>query len=338
MSIDYLGLVKRAGEITWRYKFLWLLAVLAIFTEGVGSNAYISIPSSPTSTIAPEATPSPEPADYERNLSIEAKYSRLKQEFLSSGLVRAAEDTASYNTAVALALLTLTLSGSLLLILLLYVSYSAKAGLIIAVGKIETDHPPTFAEAFHLGRRFGWRLFGFYLLLGIAFVVLVGILAAPIITLIILAGGNVGVTVLAVLVGLGVLLIVVVAVLYLSVLLRVIEREIVLADRGFIKAFQAAHRLLWRFPGQYLIIWLIAFGISLIAALAVFLPVLLVGIVLFGLGVVAYLSANVVGAIVFAIPAALALLALMIFARALGFTFESTYWTLGYRALHGASK
>jgi len=338
MSINYLGLVKRAGEITWKHKFLWILAVLAIFTEGVGSGSYVSLPSSPAPTTAPEGTPNQEPSNYERNLSVEAKYSQLKQEVLASGLVQAAEDTASNNAAMALALLILTLAGSLLLIILLYLSYSARAGLIVAVEKIEKDHPPTFREAFHLGRHFGWRLFALYLLVGIAFAALVGILAVPIIVLVILAGGNIGAIVLAILLGFGALLIIVLIGLYLSFLMRVVEREIVLANQRFVKAFQAAHHLLWRYPGQYLIIWLIALGINLAGALALFLPAFLVGIVLFGLGLLVYFGTSVVGTIIFAIPAGLVFLALMIFIRTLIITFESTYWTLGYRALLGETK
>lgn len=341
--MDYGAILRRAWQITWTYRFLWILGLLAMFTEGGGGGGFgggnFNIPTLPSSDREQREDTAlllPLPALIALPGRLRAAAPALQAEFDPEQLAEWFEDFFA-NAEQYLPLFLLGAFLALVLVLALtYISLAAKAGLILSVAALETKQTALgFGNAWHAGCLYVWRLWGLLLLIFLLMAVGIAIAAAPLIAAAVMSAGSdspaplVGALVLF----LVLLLVFIPIAFYLSLLEKLASRRIVLAERGILDALGEAHGIVKRKLGPALITLLLNIGLGLGYSIALMLPLLLVGVVLVGIGAAIYAAAHLVGVIIYAILAGGLLLAALFFVSGVFTAFISTYWTLAYRAL-----
>lgn len=305
--MDYGKVLSRAWEITWRWKVLWILGFLASLASGAsgGTNFY--------------------------------SFGGQDIERWSNGL----QNPAITATIIAI-VIALACVGFLIAIALWVASIMARGGLIAGVQQVEDTGSTSFREAWQVGRKRFWTLFGIGFLVALPIIVLVLVLAVAA-ALLIAAGvqwqGNVGSTG-GLIIALGVMcggalccgLVILTAIL--GVIQVYADRAAILEGLGWIDAFKRGWGVLKANFGPTIVLWLIflviglVFGVvvaSVVAAIAVPLvavfsqtdpgPWILVPLIVGGL------IAMVIGALI----------------QSVFQTFSSAVWTLAYRQMSAAA-
>lgn len=329
--MDYGQLISRAWYYTKRYRFLWWLGLLAMFTEGgsFGSNFgnLGNLPSSST----PNNTPTPVPNT--STTSFIQRIPRVLGTSTTDPLANAFDYIHQFIILNWVFLLIIFFLSIIVVFGVLYISYSAKAGLILSVDTLEkSEQPLGFRPAYRAGRHFAWRLFGLNMLIGLIIFLMLLVFAAP--TLILLTINQSTITVIiAVLIGLIALIAFVIGIIYFSLVVKLAERILVLHDSRIVKSLEDGRVLFRHQRSHVLITWLIPMALAIAAGLVILLGLLIVGAILFGIGLAVYVVANSVGAIIYGIIAGLALIAALLVTQGAFTAFVSAYWTLSYRAM-----
>jgi hypothetical protein len=324
--MDYVQILRRAGEITWRYRVLWVFGIiLALVSGGGGGGGFRGYSFSGGDFPGPRGDfPVP----------------RMPEEVMS-GLIAA---------AVALACL-----GLILLVVFTIARYVATSALIRLVNDYEAvGERRSVGQGFRLGwSRSSFRLFLIDLLIGIpaaiVFLLLLAIAAAPLLLWVTdsEAAGIVG-TLAAIGLFIVILLLIIVASAVLVLLRHFFQRACVLEERGVIDSIREGYGLIRRRLKDVLIMWLIMIGVGLGLGIVTFIVTLLLlalGAVFGGVpGVLAGLLASTVsegalpwliGAVV-GLPIFLLVVAVpSLFLGGLIEVFKSSVWTLAYRAVRG---
>lgn len=304
--MDFGKVLSRAWQITWRWKILWVLGFLASLGQGWGN-------SSPT-------------------------YQFSGQEFDMQGW-QFQEPPEAIWAAISGFVLVLVCVFFILAIVLWVVSIIARGALIAGVVQVEDEGKTSFGQAWAVGFRRFWTLFGLSILAALPLIVLV-ILGAILFGI----GIATGVSLLEVQEAAGVGTIVASS-LFLACLLccglivlgvvldqiRVYgERAAILEGLGWIDAFQRGWQVIRENLGPTIVLWVIFLVLGLvIGAIAVGLGLLLITpfLVLVGvsdesvLSFVPFLCGGLIGLILFALV------------RSVVTTFVSASWTLAYREL-----
>lgn len=342
--MDYFGFVKRAYEITKKYRFIWWLGLLAMFAEGgAGSNFYnFNSTSLPTdlfdSKIQEESTPTPVPVLDEPSTATVQKEPPSVALAENTGRVLGdsvfAEDfffTTGVGIAVTMATIILFL---LVAFVVIYVSHSARAGLILSVQKLEEEKKELgFAGGFRAGRPFAWRLVGLRILIALIVLSYFMIIGVPITLLALFAPWMVAL-IIGLLIGIPALILLIPFIIYLGLIDLVGSREIVLKQKDIIDSIKDSHRLLHRKLGPAVVSWLVSVLIGIVYSFALLVAILVVGGVLFLVGFLFYLAVPIV-AVIYAVIIGLAVFAALFIIAGIFTGFVSTYWTLAYRALSG---
>lgn len=300
-------ILGRAFEIVRRYPLLWLLGILLALTSGsgAGSNANLTLGNGPMVSIGPG-------------------------------------EVAAILSVLALLLCAAFLVGILLTVL----RYIAEAALIRSVDQIEeAGLAPGVGQAFGLG--WSWRTVRLFLIdllitipFAIAAVVLVLLALSPLFLMVI---DSDAVRVCAGLMTVGTVLVailfIVVAATVIGVLKRFIWRAAVLNNQGVVEAFGMGWSLVRQRWQDVSLIWLLMFGIALLYGLAM-IPITLLagGVALLVGGGLAVLVRRVTESAVLAILAGgpiglLLFLGPLLLVGGLYLAYESTVWTLAYRAV-----
>jgi hypothetical protein len=331
--MDHMQVLRRAWELTWRYRVLWVFGIILALTTSRGGNNGVQYNLGRQDLAAPGGPffgPGTPP--------------RIPAEIVSTLI------------AVGIGLACLVL---VLVVISLVLRYVAETALI----RLVDDHEATgerrrVGEGFRLGwSRTAWRLFLIDLVIGVpvvlVFVVLFLVALAPLLlwTTRSNTAGAVGTVVTIGMVFLFVLLAIVAAVV-LTLLVRFFRRACALDGLGVIESIQHGFGLVRDHFRDVAIMWLIMVGVSLGVGVAMFLAVILLialGLLAGGVpallaggltslvagGAVPWIVAAVVGAPVFL----LVLILPMLFLGGLIEVFKSSVWTLTYRqlrALEGA--
>ncbi len=287
-----------------KYRALWYLGILAALAEGGGGVG-----------------------NYYNSSSSFSNTSNTMQSSMNKLADWVSGNRAEF-TVIVLAIFIISL-------ILLFVSYSAKAGLIYSIGKAESeDEKPEFHSAFHTGQNYFWRFVGLTLLVALMIFAIVFVLAGLVATLIILVA-SVSLWFLIIVIPVGLLLIlgIIVMAAYLSWILQFGYREIVIKNKKIIAAFSAARELVHHHFANVILAWLIQAALSLAAGIGLALIALIVGGVLFAIGVGIYFAGGFAAVIAFGAPAALAYIALILLISGIINAYFSTYWTLIYNKL-----
>jgi hypothetical protein len=306
--MDYAKVLKRAWEITWRWKVLWILGFLASLGSGGGGGGGANY-----TTGSEDWSQSPWPAEM------------LGPEFWAA------------IAGVVLGLLCLFL---LIAIALWVVSIIARGGLIAGVQQVEDEGSTSFRQAWRVGVSRFWTLFGLAILAAIPLIL------AGVIMVIALAAGifaSVGVSDFSeALTGGGILTTLlcggvfccglVILGLVLDQIRTYGERAAVLEGLGWIDAFKRGWQVLKDNLGPTIIFWLIFFALGLVIAAVV------VAVTVAVAAPIVLVAANwEPGPWLVAPICCGGLLAFIVFALigAVVETFKSSTWTLAYREMTG---
>lgn len=341
--MEYGRIVKRAVEITWKHKVLWIFGVAAALFglgrggghRGAGGLQYVfsgtdlerwrrAMPMMPPGLPGAPRFGLPLPA--------------------WQGLI-----------PIALGLLAIALIvGLALLIVGLIVRYTSLGALVGMVNEVEEAEHTSFQS----GLRQGWarmlRLLAIDLLIGLGvFVVALALLVLVVAGALITIGPAVGLAgfvelgglakamgiLWGVVVGLGFLLLFILIALALAAAVTLIRefafRACVLEKKGVWEALSSGLALLRSHLREALLMWLVLLGIGLLVGL-VLVPLALVGGVggLLGPAFLAFkLSRSWPMAMLAAAPFLLVLVPLSILVGGVYLTFQSAVWTLTYREL-----
>jgi membrane-anchored glycerophosphoryl diester phosphodiesterase (GDPDase) len=304
-AMDYGWVLKRAWEITWKFKGLWVLGILASCSSGGGGGGGGGGSSGARTQIGPDSDP--------RFLEIQRWIESIPPE---TWIV----------IAIVVAAVILVLG-----LVFLVLGVIGQGGLIAGFNQVEDSGTVTLAEAFRLGTANFWRLLGVRIVFWLAGVLLA---IALVVAAILVAIGTLGIGLLC-LVPLLCVLIPVGAIVGVYVTLTqvaLVTEHLTVGD-----AFRRSWQVLKENLGPVIVIGLIVLFGSLIIGLllalpliAAVLPVALVlalggdqatttGLVMAGLCLVVYLP-------------------VMIVANGALQTYVSGVWTLAYRQWTGRAK
>jgi hypothetical protein len=303
--MDYGKVLSRAWEITWRWKVLWILGFLASLGSGMGSGSNVY---------------SSNGEDWNR-----WGYKLSGPEFLP---------------AIVSVLIALACLAFLVGIALWVISVMARGGLIAGVQQVEDESSTSFLQAWRVGRKRFWTLFGINVLAAIPLFILVLILVTLSITGIVAAGmtadsADKPVAVLSILVSTlfcggtlccGLILVGIV----MGQIQIYADRAAILEGLGWIDAFKRGWQVLKENIGPTFVLWLIFLVIGLIIG-----AVIAAGLMAVALPFVAIFRNIEPGAWLIAPICCGGLLAMIVFAllSSIVQTFTSATWTLAYREL-----
>jgi len=326
--MDHLKVLKRAWELTWRYRALWVFGIiLALTTSRGGGNggAQYNLSGDDLAFLGngfaiPEAPPPPE---------------LIAQ--MVGGLI-----------AVGIALACLVV---LLIVVATIARYVSETALIRMVDDHEeTGEKRGVGQGFRMGwSRSAWRLFLIDLLIGVplvvAFILLFLLALAPLLLWATDsdAAGAVGTVISVGLIFLFILLAIVVAIV-VTLLMRFFHRACVLEELGVIEAIKRGFSLVREQLSAVAVMWLIMLGVGIgLAVVMIIAVILLVLLATVLAGIPALLAGGlanlafegpvpwIVGAAV-GIPIFLLVIVIpTLFLGGLIEVFKSSVWTLTYR-------
>jgi hypothetical protein len=342
--MDYGKIIGRAWEITKKYRWLWWLGLLALWAEGFATaptnmfdsnNGIVPTDQTNQSDLFQRFMPAT-PASGDQSASIFNLFPKIHAAsdaaITNAQYKEEMQKIATYfadNIWIAALIIIFMIAIGLLIA---YISYSAKAGLILSVKNIEaTKKELGFKKAYHEGRDYVWKLFGqdvvVGLIIGFAFALLALLCFLPWI---------ISPTDSSILYGilLGVILILpaIVATIYIGILLKTASRAIVIDKMGIFDSIAHSQKIVRNNLGNVIVLWLIQVGISLAVSLILMLFVFFIVIIMVLAGAISALASPLLGAVIISILL-VAIIAALLFASGVFNTFLSSYWTLTYRAL-----
>lgn len=299
--MDIFGIFKRAWEITWKYKGLWVLGILANCSGGNGGGS--------------------------GNAGRNVEYRLSGDDFPQfQQWVDSVPDEAwtSIGIGIAVALLLLAL-------LVLVLSTIGNGGLIAGFGMADSNQPVTLGRAFREGGKFFWKLLAIQVIPVILSLLLIVPLFIGSATVGVLTAG-VGLLCLAPL-----LCLIVPAGILVTIYIQLTQIALVNDDLSIGQAFSRAWELVRAQPGNILIMALVLGIGNFIAGLALAAPFFLMAIPFLISAVgsadaasVANFSTLLIGSLVY--------LPILILLSGILRTFITGTWTLTYREMTTASE
>lgn len=302
--MDYGKLLRRAWEITWRWKILWVLGLLVSLGQG-GSNFQMNY-----SYGSPEEMP-----DWLRDLVMWRPAPELLALLIGLGCLA---------LLVGLALWV--------------VGIIARGGLIAGVWQVEEEGATSFLRSWRVGVRRSWSLLGIAVLTFLPLLIVVLGIFLLAVAVAVAAGGVGGRRALPPLTGLlccgGPLLVcgTILGAIVLAQIRIYAENAAILEGLGWIDAFRRGWQVLRDHLGPTLVIWAIFFGIGIV------LVFILLGIAApFGIPIAALVGSSDPSTWPWAliVTGGLVLFVVGLFARSVLQTFSTATWTLAYRELTG---
>ena len=308
--MDYGKILKRAWEITWRWKILWILGFLAALGNGGGGGS-----SGGTSSYSGSGD------EWGRWFG----HTYYEPEF-TAGIIAA---------IVGIGCLALIIG-----IAIWVVSVIARGGLIAGVQQVEEEGQTSFKSAWRAGARRFWSLFGISFLAAIPIFILV--VVGIVVLIAMFAGSGFAFTESNVAGGLGIagsilcggalccgLVIVTVILQQIRVYA---ERAAVLEELGWIDAFVRGWNVLKANLGHTIIFWLIFLAIGF--ALFVVVGVVLVATVAPFVAIVANIDPGAWLAVPICFGGLIAIIVGSLISAVVE-TYTSATWTLAYREMVG---
>src|SRR5579871_171369 len=304
MVMRYGTLITRSLAITWRHKYLWLLAFFA--GEGAVS---ISAPtfngSSNSSNQATNATPG--------------------------------EVWSSVSTWIGANIMLLILAGVVVLGLvvgLFLLSAIADGALIRASAEHDAERPFSLRFAWRAGLTTFWPVLKVKLLtvaiVLLSVIVLGGVIALAVVSAV--AGATASavlLSVLAVLLG----LVAIPFSIVFSVVILLTLRAVVLEGMNISASLAHTLTLFQRRLGRVTLLWLLSVALGLAAGIAMGVFTIALLVVFGGLVAALYVAGGTLAAVIAGILLAVPWLALVLSVSGAISSFTSTYWTLGYTRL-----
>jgi hypothetical protein len=298
--MDITAIFKRAWEITWKHKGLWVLGILANCSGGGGQGS--------------------------SNISRIPEYNFGGDEYPQLGRWLESIPPEAW-VAIGITLFCFVM---LLALIFWVLSAIGSGGLIAGFQMAETGTAVTLASAFKMGLSYFWKLLVIQLILGIASLMVFGpiILGGTIMSVLTLGIGLIClIPLLCLLVPLGI------ALSLYSILAQI---ALIVEDLDILAAFQRAWQVFRSNLGQVIVMALILIVGNFIVSLILVLPLILmvlplvVGLIMgTDLSSLTGISVTVIGVLLY--------LPVLLVAGGIVRTFVTGSWTLTYRELTGAT-
>jgi hypothetical protein len=313
--MNHVDLFKRALEITWRYRPLWLFGFFLALCGGSGGGGNFNFPGGGGNGDFGDLEDLPGTLNIDPNLII----------------------------ALGIGLLCFILLITLLSVVVQAVTRTA---LINMVRQIVETQTVTVADGWRSGwSSAAWRLFLVGLVIGIPVaIIIVLLILVAFLPLLLTLTGDTALTVTGVILTIFTFLFALLALIVVLVIISLVRelawRRAVLGNQGVVASLRQTFNFIKQHLKDVIIVWLLLVGVGIgwaFVSLLVILPVSLVAGILIGIipaGLVYLISNSVVGAAVAGIPLAILVLILVAsFGNAFYVIFRSAVWTLAYLEL-----
>ncbi len=306
MNLDFFDVIKRAWQITWKNKFLWVFGF--IIALGAGGS----------------------------NFSNTSNYSFSGNEG-SSVPAGAAGFAETYLVLILIVAAVFMLFGLVLWIL----SILATGGLVGAAAKIERGETTSLKDGFKIGAKYFWRVLGLNLLVGLIIFCLVIVVIVPLIIIIAVmaSSGNDGSGAVAGLICLipvlifAILLLALVAAV-LSLIAIYATRYIVLENGRVFASLSNGWRLMRRRFAATFLMFLLVMLISALVGFVFAIPGLLIGIPVV-VTLLSGIAAKNFIVVFLAFIGIIFLVLVMSFLEGVLETYRSVVWTLTFMRISG---
>ena len=310
--MNYGELIGDAFRITLRNRYLWFFGFFA------GGSTGFNVP-----TNIPTGGGNFNPDDFQS----------------SSTMLSAVQVGQGLGTGILIA--GIVIIALILALVFIFMSIVSQGALADSVAAIDRGDRRSFGTTFRSGMGNFWRVLGYFvvfILIGIGLLLVIGIPVALVIVGTIAATQAVGarIAVIAVVAILAVLALIVVFV-PLSIIGQYALREIVVRRERVLGSLGSGYGIFRRNIGRSLLILLIQFGISIGIAIAFFLALLIVGLVLFIPTIALAVAGISTGAWIAGGIALIILIPLLLVATGAIGTFSHAYWTLAYLRVTAAA-
>jgi hypothetical protein len=305
--MNYGELIGDAFRITLRNRYLWFFGFFA------GGSTSFNVPNIPTGSGSFNSD------DFQS----------------SSTMLSAVQVGQGLGTGVLIA--GIVLIALILALFFIFMSIVSQGALADSVAAIDRGDRRGFGTTFRSGMGNFWRVLGYFvvfILIAIGLLLVIGIPVALLIGGTFAATQSLGARItVAVVVGLLAVLALIVVFVPLSIIGQYALREIVVRRERVLASVGSGYGIFRRNIGRSLLILLIQFGLSIGIAIAFFLALLIVGLVLFiptiALAVAGYSTAAIITGVI----AGVILVPLLLVATGAIGTFSHAYWTLAYLRL-----
>jgi len=317
--MGYGDIIKRAWNITWRYRALW---VLGLFAGVSGASSGGGGGSRNGNSFNPSSSGS--------------GGSGAGQFFRGFDPANWADQVGRFAPGIIAGALLLIAIGFVLWI----VGIAARGGLIQAVDAIEEGRTFTLGAAWDAGFGRFWRLLGLSVLLGLPMALVgLGLAAAVVLPILgaIRTGSDPSLAMFAPMCGafiVGIPLLIVGGVI-LGTMGLLGTRSIMLADAGVFEAAADAWRLFRTRIKDALIMWFITLGLNIVASIVVAIPLVVVTVAAVIPGVFLVTSRSWPALIGLSAVAILVITLVLMLYTAIWGTFTSALWTIFFRRLTG---
>lgn len=299
--MDYLEILKKAFQITWKHKYLWVLGFL-VALAGSGSN-------------------------FNSNFNSQSS----SQDFSGAG-----KWLESYLIIIVLVVLILMFLYFIIWIL----SIIAQAGLVGAVDGIESGKEMGLGKAFGIGAHYFWRALGINILLGLVMFVLVMVFVVPMIAgvvLIALQGKEATAAIVSSLICLiPAFFLVILFLIIVGAIVGVINmyamRFAVIKDKRVIESIRSGWRLIKEHKTETMIMFLLLLLTSALYGIVMLIPALIVGLPSIFI-IIAGAAAKNVALLALGAFGVMVLVLVMAVIRGVYEVFHSSAWTLTFRNL-----
>ncbi|MGO8951282.1 MAG: hypothetical protein ACLQUY_27235 [Ktedonobacterales bacterium] len=301
----YADIVTRALAITWRYKYLWLLALIA--GEGAAGFSFSSFSGTSTrSSNAGSLTPA-----------------------------QVWSDITGWAGAHALLLVLAGVAILAVIVAFFLLSAIADGALVRASSEHDWERPFSLGQAWSAGLATFWPVLKVKLLsvvVAIVWIVVIGGIAA--LAVVSAVGGSTSTTVILAIVGVLLALAAIPFSIVFTVMILLMVREVVLRGRrNTAAALGQTLGLMRRRLGRVTLLWLLSVLLGLATGITMGVVTIASLLVFGGVAAVVYLAGGFTAAIVAGILLAVPWLGIVLVASGAVMAFTSTYWTLGYTRL-----
>ncbi len=314
--MDYGSLIRDSWNLTWRYRFLWLLGILAGGAVGM-----------------------PRGGD---NVTWQANRSDLRQ--LPPEVAREMEAISGWVVANAALLIAVAALVVLAALVLLVLSFVAQGAMARATAELATGQGTSLGAAWREGLHFFWRYVGMWALL-VAAGILVALVVGGVVALAVGAGlfavnlaevPAVLTVALVAIVAIPFAIAAVVAGIGVTIVVAYAQRAIAVEDVGPVRALTDAWNLFRGHLGTSLLVWLVNVALSIGVGIAIGAVVVVLLAVLGGLGFLVWSAVGLTaGTVSYGVLAGILFFAGLLLFLGVANTFFWNYWTIAYLRLSG---
>jgi hypothetical protein len=318
--MDYIEVLKKSWSFIKKYKYLWLLGILS---GGAGSGNF----NSAYQYGGGNSTNEIQNIGNGDNIAALGSYvhgARAEVSSVSKVLGESIGPGALGNPwlwlAIAIVILIVVLG-------LIYLSITAKSAIVWSVAKLDKDNVATLKDSWRAGHKIFWRRLSLAILMFAVVFIPLTVLAIPIVTLAIFE-----IIIPAVILGLIFGLVFIIYLIYLSLIFPYSERLLVVGKMPAVKSLYGAKSLFGKSWREIVLMYLIIFGIRLVAMMAIAIAVVTSIIILIIPTLIVYQINHITSYVLGGIFVLIIVLAMMIISGVLN-AYSSSCVTLTYNRI-----